>query len=100
MAPNGESWKRQSNGEMVMREIRDRTISIKRAPTQSSPSPLGRTLPNAMSRRKTKSSANSAKSEIFPKMIRASSRVIGGPSDVEDEEPEAVERVRVDEDDD
>ena len=33
-------------------------------------------------------------------MTRTSSRVIGGPSDVEDEEPEAVERVRVDEDDD
>jgi hypothetical protein len=32
-------------------------------------------------------------------MIRASSRVIGGPG-VVDEEPEAVERVRVDEDDD
>ena len=78
---------------------RDRTVSMKRAPTQSSPSPLAITLPNAISRRATKSLANSARSEILPKMIRASSRVIGGPS-VVDEEPEAVERVRVDEDDD
>ncbi len=33
-------------------------------------------------------------------MIRVSSRVIGGPSDVEGGEPEEVERVRVDEDED
>src|ERR1700761_3499769 len=78
----------------------DRTVSIKSAPTESSPTPLGTTLPSAISRRATKSSANSARSEILPKMIRVSSRVIGGPSDVEDEEPEAVESVRVDEDED
>ena len=71
----------------------DRTVSIKRAPTESSPSPLGTTLPSAISRRATKSSANSARSEILPKMIRASSHVIGGPSDTEDEEPSSVERV-------
>ena len=78
----------------------DRTVSIKRAPTQSSPSPLGTTLPSAISKRVTKLSANSARSEILPKMIRVSSRVIGRPSDVEDDEPEAVESVRVDEDED
>ena len=78
----------------------DRTVSIKRAPTASSPSPLWITLPKAISRRVTKSSANIARSAILPKMIRVSSRVIGKPSDVEDEEPEAVERVREDEDED
>lgn len=76
-----------------------RTISMNRAPTLSSPSPLGRTLPKAVSRRETKSSANSASSGRLLKIIRASSRVIGGPSKVVDE-PEAFESVRRDEEDD
>lgn len=76
-----------------------RTISMKRAPTLSSPSPLGRTLPNAASRRNTNSSENSASSGRLLKIIRASSRVIGGPSNVVDE-PEAVESVRRDDEDD
>ena len=71
----------------------DRTVSIKRAPTGSSPSPLGTTLPSAISRRATKLLVNSARSEILLKMIRVSSRVIGGPSDAEDEEPSSVVRV-------
>ena len=78
---------------------RQRTMSMNRAPTLSSPSPLGRTLPNAVSRRLTKSSANSASSGTLLKMIRASSRDIGGPSNVTDE-PEALESVRRDEEDD
>lgn len=72
---------------------------MKRAPTLSSPSPFGRTLPSANSRRVTKSSENSASSGMLLKMTRTSSRVIGGPSNVVDE-PEAVERVRMDEEDD
>lgn len=76
-----------------------RTISMKRAPTLSSPSPLGRTLPNAVSRRDTKSSANSASSGRLLKILRASSCVIGGPSNVVDE-PEALQSVRRDEVDD
>jgi hypothetical protein len=76
-----------------------RTISMKRAPTLSSPSPLGRTLPNAVSRRDTKSSANSASSGRLLKIVRASSCVIGGPSNVVDE-PEALQSVRRDEEED
>ena len=76
-----------------------RTISMKRVPTLSSPSPLGRTLPNAVSRRDTNSSASWASSGRLLKIVRASSRVIGGPSRVVDE-PEAVERVRRDDEDD
>ncbi len=72
---------------------------MKRAPTLSSPSPLGRTLPNAVSRRIAKSSANSASSGRLLKIVRASSRVIGGPSNVVDE-PEASESVRRDEEGD
>ncbi len=83
--------KRSMNGRL-------RTISMKRAPTLSSPSPLGRTLPNAASRRDTKSSANSASSGRLLKIIRASSRVIGGPSNVVDD-PEALESVRRDDED-
>jgi hypothetical protein len=78
---------------------RPRTMSMKRAPTLSSPSPFGRTLPSAISRRVTKSSASSANSEMLLKMIWTSSRVMGGPSKVVDE-PEAVESVRMDDEDD
>jgi hypothetical protein len=90
--------RRVSRGKSSMNG-RLRTISMKRAPTLSSPSPLGRTLPNAVSRRDTKSSANSASSGRLLKIVRASSCVIGGPSNVVDE-PEALESVRRDEEDD
>ena len=90
--------KRVSRGKSSMNG-RLRTISMKSAPTLSSPSPLGRTLPNAVSRCDTKSSANSASSGRLLKIVRASSRVIGGPSNVVDE-PEALESVRRDEEDD
>jgi hypothetical protein len=76
-----------------------RTISMKRAPTLSSPTPCGRTLPSAISRRATKLSENSASSGRLLKITRVSSRVIGGPSKVVDE-PEAVETVRRDDEDD
>jgi hypothetical protein len=89
---------RVSRGRSSMNE-RLRTISMKRAPTLSLPSPLGRTLPNAVSRRDTKSSANSVSSGRLLKIVRASSCVIGGPSNVVDE-PEALESVRTDEEED
>jgi hypothetical protein len=89
---------RVSRGKSSMKG-RLRTISMKRAPTLSSPSPPGRTLPNAVSRRDTKASANSASSGRLLKIVRASSCVIGGPSNVVDE-PEALMSVRRDEEED
>lgn len=74
-----------ADGKRIGRGKSPRTISMKSAPTWSSPSPTGTALPSAASRRLTNSSANSARSEMLLKMIRASSRVIGGPSKVADE---------------
>ena len=81
---------------MATVEQDNRTVSRNNAPTWSSPVPPSRTFPNAASSFPVNSSEKVARSATLLNMIFTSSGPIGGSSNRDPDESDAVECVRDD----